>query len=101
MAISAHFVDLVPVASAHFGDFGPVTLPQKSGLRSLRPLWAEVTKVDEVTEMWAEVTWSEMVVGRDRQYPIYNTLYYKFPRYTSQAVGSKPTPAHMEAVTFN
>ena len=46
MAISAHFGDLGPVASAHFGDLGPVTLPQKRGPRSLRPLWAEVTKVD-------------------------------------------------------
>ena len=44
-AISAHFGDLGPVTSTHIGDLGPVTLPQKSGPRSLRPLWAEVTKV--------------------------------------------------------
>ena len=26
--------------------------------------------------MWAEVTWSEMVVGRDRQYPLGNMFLF-------------------------
>ena len=61
MAISAHFGDLGPVGSAHFSDLGPVTLPQKSRghLDHFRPK----------SPKWAKVTWSEMVVGRDRQYP--------------------------------
>ena len=43
------------MTSAHFGDL--------DHFRPKSPKWVEVTV------MWAEVTWSEIVVGRDSQYP--------------------------------
>ena len=74
MIVLYHFLHTVPFFN-HFDDLGlcgsPLTLVTSAlrgrghldhiGLKS--PKWAEVT------EMWTEVTWVEISVGLDRQYP--------------------------------
>ena len=95
MAISAHFGDLGPETSAHFGDCGPVTLPQKSGPRSLRPLWAEVTKVGRVHR---NVGRGHLVRdGREPRSPVPEnlTLLYTYPIFR------EPTAIYMASINIS